>query len=85
VIPALQSSDPDLIETINETARGASAGMQRQRLRSALVALEISFALVILIGTGLMLTHFSGLTTLQRAAIRATLLRSRCGCRPGNS
>ncbi|PYT27493.1 MAG: ABC transporter permease, partial [Acidobacteria bacterium] len=57
-IPALQSSGSGLIEIIKETNRGATAGLQRQRLRSALVVLEMSVALVLLIGTGLMLNTF---------------------------
>jgi putative ABC transport system permease protein len=58
VIPALQSSDPGLIEMIKGTSRSASVDVQHQRLRGALVALEMAIALMILIGAGLMLNTF---------------------------
>ncbi len=58
VIPALQASGPNLSEIMKETALGATAGMHRQRLRSALVVVEMSVAQVLLIGVGLMLNTF---------------------------
>jgi putative ABC transport system permease protein len=54
VIPALQASGSDLIEIMKETTRG----IERQRLRSALVVVEMSVALMLLIGAGLMLNTF---------------------------
>src|SRR5579872_4811208 len=58
LIPALQSSRPDLIESLKEATRGVTTGLRRQRFRSALVVLEMSLALVLLIGAGLMLNTF---------------------------
>jgi putative ABC transport system permease protein len=58
IVPALQASGPDLMETMKGTSRGASAGIGRQRIRSALVVLEVSVALVLLTGAGLMLNTF---------------------------
>ncbi len=57
-IPAVQSSRPDLIEALKESTRGATAGTRRQRLRSTLVILQMSLAMVLLIGAGLMLKTF---------------------------
>ncbi len=59
VAPALQSSRPDLNETLKEGGRGSTGG--RQRARSALVVAEVALALVLLIGAGLMLKTFSRL------------------------
>lgn len=55
LIPALQLSRPDLIGSLKQTRRGAAIGIPRQRLRGALVVMETSLALVLLIGAGLML------------------------------
>src|SRR5262249_31010158 len=56
--PALQSSNPDLNESLKEGGRGMSGGLRHQRLRSALVIAEISLALVLLIGGGLLIKSF---------------------------
>jgi putative ABC transport system permease protein len=56
MLPALQVSRPDLIHTLHESSRSATAGGFRQRLRSAFVVLQVALALVLLIGAAL-LTH----------------------------
>jgi len=58
LFPALQSSKSDTAETLKEGGRGASAGVARHRVRSALVIAEVSMALVLLVGAGLMLRSF---------------------------
>ncbi len=55
--PALQSSNPDLNETLKEGGRGSTGG-RRQRVRSLLVVTEVALALVLLAGAGLMLKSF---------------------------
>ena len=74
VIPALQASGPDLIEIMKETTRGATASMQRGKFRSALVVLEISVALVLLIGAGLMLNTFLRLYNAPRGCDTRNLI-----------
>jgi putative ABC transport system permease protein len=56
--PALQASKPDLNENLKDTGRGTTAGRRRQRVRSALVVVEVALALVLLVGGGLMLRSF---------------------------
>src|SRR5262249_40960042 len=51
--PALESSVSDIQETLKEGSRGSSAGLHR--FRRVLVISEVSAALVLLIGAGLML------------------------------
>jgi putative ABC transport system permease protein len=58
LIPAVQGSKRNLTAMLNDSARAASAGFSRQRLRSFLVAATIAIALVLLTGTGLMLNTF---------------------------
>lgn len=57
-VPALSSSRPDLIGTIK-----AAAAPVRQRVHSAIVVFEISAALVLLTGAGLMINTFVRLYT----------------------
>jgi putative ABC transport system permease protein len=57
ILPALQASRPDLRETIAEGGRGSlSAG--RGRIRNLLVALEVAVALVLLVGSVLLIRSF---------------------------
>ena len=58
VVPALQVSKPDLVNTLKEYGRSGTDSVARQHLRSALVTLQIALALVLLIGAGLMINSF---------------------------
>jgi putative ABC transport system permease protein len=64
--PAIQSSKPDLNETLKESGRGTSAGRSRQRVRSVLVVSELALALVLLIGAGLMVTGVKSLLAVRQ-------------------
>jgi predicted permease len=55
LLPALQSSQVDVQETLKETGRGASG---RNWLRSTLVVVEVGTTLVLLIGAGLLIRSF---------------------------
>jgi putative ABC transport system permease protein len=61
LVPALQASKPNLNETLKEGARGSSVGGNRQRLRRALVVIEMVLTTMLLIITGLMIKSFSSL------------------------
>jgi putative ABC transport system permease protein len=52
--PALHSTRPDVQSELKEGARTTSAGVKQGKLRSMLVVTEISMALVLLVGAGLM-------------------------------
>ncbi len=58
IVPAIQASNPDLVNSLKESSRGGSESGARQRLRSALVTFQIALALVLLIGAGLMINSF---------------------------
>jgi putative ABC transport system permease protein len=55
LVPAWQSSQPDLTEALKADGRTSSAGIRRTRLRSFLVVSEIAFALVLLMCAGLLI------------------------------
>ena len=59
--PALQSSKVDLNSTLKEGGAQMIGGMARHRLRGLLVVAEVSMALMLLIGAGLLLKSFTRL------------------------
>jgi putative ABC transport system permease protein len=63
--PALQSAKTDIRESLNEEGRGSSGSVRHRRVRQALVVAEIAFALVLLIGAGLLLRSYSALTRVS--------------------
>ena len=60
LVPALQSSRPDLVRTLKESGQRSSTGLS-PRLRQALTVGEVALALVLLIGAGLMVKSFRSL------------------------
>ena len=58
LIPALQSSKPDLNSSLKESSRAAAGSVRGHRVRSALVIAEVALALVLLAGAGLMIKSF---------------------------
>jgi putative ABC transport system permease protein len=61
LVPALRTAKLDLRETLNEGSRGSTAGPGHHRLRGVLVASEIALAVLLLVGSGLLLRSFSRL------------------------
>jgi predicted permease len=53
--PALKASSAELSATLSEESRGSSSGRSQNRLRRILVTGEFALALVLLIGTGLLI------------------------------
>jgi putative ABC transport system permease protein len=58
LVPALQSSKPDLNETLKEGARGAGEGRKPHRIRQTLVVSEVALAMVLLVGASLLIRSF---------------------------
>jgi len=63
--PALSATRLNLNEMLKNGARSAGGGRQQQRLRGALVVLEVALALVLLTGSGLLLKSFARLRNLD--------------------
>ena len=60
--PAWQSSEIDLNEVLRESGRGSTGSAKRRWTRDALVVVEVSLAVILLIGSGLLLKSFYVLT-----------------------
>jgi putative ABC transport system permease protein len=56
--PALQSSRPDLNETLKEGGKGGGSSSRVGRARNALIVIEVALALVLLVGAGLLIKSF---------------------------
>jgi putative ABC transport system permease protein len=61
LLPALQASNPALARELTETARGSSAGPERQFARGALVVAEVALSSILLISAGLTIRSFEKL------------------------
>ena len=57
LVPAFRASRADLQESLKQGARGTVGG-GRQRIRRALVVVEVAMALVLLVGAGLMINSY---------------------------
>lgn len=58
LFPAFQSSTTNLVDSLNEGARGSSTGPRQHRLRAALVASQVALSFALLICGGLMFQSF---------------------------
>jgi putative ABC transport system permease protein len=61
IFPALRTARVDLREKLNEASRGSTAGPGQHRVRGLLVAAEIAVAMLLLVGSGLLLRSFARL------------------------
>lgn len=65
ILPTLRLTAPDLLATLSRSGRGSTAGRERNRARQALVVLQTALALVLLVGSGLMVRSFQNLRALN--------------------
>ena len=89
-IPVLKRGRIRLAEALRAGGRNASAGRDRNITRNTLTIVQVALALVLLIGSGLMIRTFQSMRRVQpgfsdpgtlqtlRIAIPATLRRRRC-------
>src|SRR5215471_1135230 len=63
--PAIQFSKPDLIEALKAGSRTSSDGGRHSRLRNLLVVGEVTMAMVLLVGSGLLLKSFVRLISVD--------------------
>jgi predicted permease len=65
IAPALQLSRLELTETLKESSRGAGHSSRQNRLRSLLVAAEMTLAVILLTGAGLLIKSLSKLENVN--------------------
>jgi putative ABC transport system permease protein len=58
LVPAMRGSNPNFAETLKDATRGGTSGGVRNRIRGALVSAQLALALVLLIGSGLLIRSF---------------------------
>ena len=75
--PALRFSRSQLSDALKENTRSASASPAAGRLRTLLVVSEIALALVLLVGSGLMVKGFRNLVTVEMGFDRTHVLTFR--------
>jgi putative ABC transport system permease protein len=61
IVPAIESSRPDLNQALKEGGRSASMGLTHRRLKSLLVISEVALSLILLVGAGLLVMSFARL------------------------
>jgi putative ABC transport system permease protein len=74
ILPSLISSHTNVAGTLKEGGRGTSVGRGRHRMRAALVIGEVTLALVLLVGAGLLVRSFQGLLSVNEGYSPSTLL-----------
>jgi putative ABC transport system permease protein len=65
IVPAFQSSRPDLTRALKDSGRSTTAGAGSQRLRNLLVVAEVALAVVLLVGAGLFIGSFVRLVRID--------------------
>jgi predicted permease len=65
IAPALQAAKLDLNEALKQSAGRSGLGTRHRRMRGALVVAEVSLALVLLVGAGLLIQTFVRLRNLD--------------------
>ncbi|MCF3648194.1 ABC transporter permease [Synoicihabitans lomoniglobus] len=84
--PALRDSRPDLSAGLKESSRtGLDQGPFGQRLRNAIVIMELALALVLLVGAGLMTRSFLKLRAIEPGYDSSQVLTFRAGFPQGYS
>ncbi len=67
LIPIAKHTAPHVVEALRGAARSYSAGRETRRARNTLVVVQVGLALVLLIGSGLMIRSFAALRAVDSA------------------
>ena len=70
LIPTVRSRSTNLITALKEGGRASSDGRERHRARSGLVVSQVALALVLLVGSGLMIRSFQALRNVHPGFVR---------------
>jgi predicted permease len=83
LVPALQSTRPNIAGTLKDQAGGVVGGGAPVRLRKTLVAAQVALSLLLLIGAGLFVRSLSNLRTLNPGFQTGNLIQF--GVSPGSA
>ena len=72
--PAFAATRLDLRAALNEGARGSTGGSGQRRVRGLLVVSEVAFAIVLLIGAGLLMRSFANLQSVEPGFTAGSIL-----------
>jgi predicted permease len=65
IVPALQASRTDAIESLKDATRGSTGGRHTGRMRGALLVIEVALSLVLLVVAGLLMDSFRHLQQID--------------------
>ena len=65
VVPALSSTNKQILKTLNESSRSCGGSRSNVRLRQVLLSLEVGLTVVLLIGAGLLIKSYSQLRSVD--------------------
>ena len=74
IVPAIQATSPKLVECLRSSGANASSGPSSQKLRSFFVCAQVSLALILLTGAGLMVKGFANMLGDARSFHPKTLI-----------
>ena len=70
LIPVLRYARPHVVEALKDTSRGSSDGPGRNRARNALVVAQVALAVVLLVGSGLLIRTFLAMRDVNPGFVR---------------
>jgi predicted permease len=70
LVPVFKYARPQLVQALKEGGRASSEGKERHRARNVLVVSQIALALVLLVGSGLMIRSFQALRDVNPGFVR---------------
>jgi putative ABC transport system permease protein len=77
LLPALEASRADANEALKETGRGNTGSRRSRRARAAFVVAQVALALVLLVGSGLLIRSFKRLVSVDPGFEPSNLLTMR--------
>ena len=83
-VPALRHSKPQLGSTLQQEGRSGAISRERQRIRGALVVTQVALALVLLIGSGLMVRSLVSLSRVDPGFATSGVLTFRVALPPND-
>ena len=70
LIPVLRYARPHVVEALKDTSRGSSDGPGRNRARNTLVVAQVALAVVLLVGSGLLIRTFLAMRDVNPGFVR---------------